>query len=332
MSTPWRNPRNWPFDLPGGYTFAGRAVERVGRALFGDDWSGDEFRVSIKWKRPVHDAAGDLTALDAWRIYECLKENAPNLCPEQAVPRPNGKAQEVRGAFGLTAEQVAAANAIFADGSSRYEEVWGRGFEVCAALGKACLGGEVQAFYRDSGGQPQPVRAELWATTPMVAYSRISQLRINPKTSPDDPWIMLDGHSASPWLFFGERGVRDLVARLTGEPAQDYDPSSETVVPMIEGAADGHRPSYFAFASDPDRRELAHAFAETKAEREGHVTLQADKLRWMQGEWRRLYHETVDHKVFADAYKPSHVKRRKSEHHRNIGGTKLPLPKGHGER
>lgn len=333
-SDPWASPNLWPLDLSGGYVFSGRAIIKIGTAILGDRWRGDEFHLVFLHCRPAEVRNGLVTGQGAFEICRALKAFRRDLAPAQAIMPPLASAPGSDTAwsdYGLSGEQIEAGNLIL---QQRAEENLVREAqceEVMTTFAMAAESGELEIFYRDDrDGSRKYLPPKFWAVERSVINSRCKFLRINPD-NPHNAWIRHSGSHITPWMYVGHQSLNRLLARLADGGAVELAPANIAAFEVIDASATP--PPYYQFASDPANRAAAQAYAEERALTEQKCTSKsADQKRWMAGEYRRLFNKVVGPECFDDAYKPSHKGRRKGERRGNEGGREVPHTSGQRKR
>jgi hypothetical protein len=80
----WARPHTWPHD-PHGYVFLARAIEEVGRAMFGQDWTGKEVTTEVVRGLPHQWQATPGDASYARGVLMKLPEHAKQLLALEAA-------------------------------------------------------------------------------------------------------------------------------------------------------------------------------------------------------------------------------------------------------
>lgn len=233
----WYNPARWPFD-PAGYTFLPRAVLRVGTAMYGDGWQGDEPKAQVVEARLLK-LPGAPSLAEVIRTQDefdearvAMKAWCPDLTatpphPEGVqvnafVQRPSAMRQaqwlevrhhihevsgEARNAA-IAANLKARAEADAHNGEARPKIE--RYLSVVREIVRACEAKEVAAVIREqNGGGLLPMRREHW-NTEQVGF-RFEYGAYDPQT----PFKTRGPTSSDQYIFLKTDDLDGLAQRLS---------------------------------------------------------------------------------------------------------------------
>lgn len=181
----WIDRHTWPND-PKDHVFFGRAIDELGRAIYGNAWTGNEYTVGLRQLPPQLPEY-----LAEQRLgYQLLKKHRPDM----VLPQANsfGTPHE-----SLTLEQWAAAVAIYNPVMNEIKCALERKAVVEDELVKRCEAKELIAYHRPTfGGELRPIPASWWCTE--VNHNRFVMCQINPRrpfeddySGEDFAWIFL---------------------------------------------------------------------------------------------------------------------------------------------
>jgi hypothetical protein len=207
----WARPHAWPRD-PHGYIFLARAVEEIGRAIFGADWTGKEVTTELVRSLPDQHEASGSDALYAHEVLMKLPQHAKQLPkPESLPPSLNNLARQTRRAVifrpeSFTREQWSAAQAAIRCQQEERAPAWRRLSTVQLKIVTLCESGELKsAVRRTAGGAMRSVSRDCWNTERW--YDRFTVCQLNPNkpfglgfAGDDYCWIFLTRESLDRYL------------------------------------------------------------------------------------------------------------------------------------
>lgn len=259
----WKAPDTWPLEPPG-YVFLGAALQQVGRTLYRESWTGNEFvSVHVPQVLPPWPQFGAEPRSDAARearntiIIRDPQYRLPLLgCMAQvqvsSAPPPPRSLADFRGGRSTEAqptERPVAADDAGARPTTReaYEharelrQTWiaeaaaslNRARDVERRLSLAALQGHLRVIWRSNvDGALFETPAEWWGLDNRLP--RYQSCRINWKVPAAAPALI------DPWLFVDQAGFANLLASLSA-PSETWRPGKgETLThwSSIDGPAD----------------------------------------------------------------------------------------------
>jgi hypothetical protein len=198
----WARPHVWPLD-PDGYVFLARAVEEIGRAMFGQHWTGKE--ITTEHVRSLPDQAQG-TVSDASYAHDVLmklpKYSKQLPSPKTVLPpslnsvlsQPAGLALFQVDSF--TTEQWSAAQAAVRRQQKERAPALQRLSQVQLNIVKRCESGElISAIRSRAGGDMREVPRAWWNTESW--HNRFTMCQVNPK----EPFGIGSAGDSYCWIF-----------------------------------------------------------------------------------------------------------------------------------
>lgn len=228
MAPFWANRLAWPYDQDG-FLFLGRAVDLLGRAMFPDAWTGNEFGFDPRFREPVHMPATGRevqTISHAAIIHGILSDAGRDLPRAWPVHHPfnqaHGPQERVKamGFFWPTVADVGAAHAIVAQRRKAHRllvaELGERRDAVVAAICHAAVTSRLRTSWQSPrDGSLTPITSSRWNLPSRWAY--FTACSLNP-ADPAKPFIP----DSACYIFVGEVALRSMCADAA--PAPDTRP------------------------------------------------------------------------------------------------------------
>ena len=214
----WLNQWQWPAD-PYGYVFLFRAVHRIGRALFGDAWTGGE--PSTEYPRPLYaPLLGKPNVADARRAEELLTKHRPELLARlgrEPFPLSLNNRSTLRPTVPVFRSEewdvaVALAQAELQEAAPRLRR-FARVKQVIARAGES--GALAFSARPVRGGAMYVVPREHWNTDNWEPRFTIGQY------NPSDPYGAAFAGEKFYCLFVEEESLATLVVALSGAPVAE---------------------------------------------------------------------------------------------------------------
>jgi hypothetical protein len=212
----WARPDAWPLD-PDGYVFLARAVEEIGRAMFGQDWTGKE--VTTEHVRSLPDQAQG-TVGDASYAHDVLMKlpkyskqlpSAKTVLPpslNSVLSRPAGLALFQVDSF--TTEQWSAAQAAVRRQQKERAPALQRLSQVQLNIVKRCESGElISAIRSRAGGDMREVPRDWWNTESW--HNRFTMCQLNPE-QPFGIGVAGDNYC---WIFFTRESLDKYLQKVS---------------------------------------------------------------------------------------------------------------------
>ena len=149
----WAEPHRWPRD-PIGYVFLARVVEAIGRARFGNEWTGKEVTTKVVAPLPSRETA---SPGDRFRALEILMRHHP----ESKRPYPESKRPSDEA---WLAECWPEAQAAARHEQEAQRALFQRLGTVQDEIVRRCESGELVSAIRKAGGEMETVPREWWNT------------------------------------------------------------------------------------------------------------------------------------------------------------------------
>src|SRR4051812_2051632 len=178
----WRQQHLWPAD-PSGYVFLARAVEKIGQAMFGPEWTGKETTTEPVVALPEQQEA---STKDQLRAYQILKATNPEFAAKER--RRQDKSEQTHD---MTERTLALTATVTPDDWSTAQHrvraqintasiVLRRFASVQREIAKHCESGElISAIRYSAGGAMMGVPRESWNTERWP--DRFIWCKMNPK-------------------------------------------------------------------------------------------------------------------------------------------------------
>jgi hypothetical protein len=200
----WARPDVWPRD-PLGYIFLARAIEEIGRAMFGEDWTGKEVTTDFVRSLPDYFKASIFDASYARDILMKLPEYATQFPPLPEWGDPPSY---------FTFKEWLAAQAAVRRQQEEQAPTFKRLSAVKLEIVARCESGELISAIRPVVGGAMRIAARVWWNTERW-HSRFTMCQLNP----DDPfgggfagdnfyWIFLTRESLDAYLQKKAAGAR----------------------------------------------------------------------------------------------------------------------------
>jgi hypothetical protein len=239
----WFKQHLWPVDTHE-HLFLARAVNEVGKALFGDDWTGTEPLSPFFRLLPVlPPKEGHWSAAE---IYQTLCEKRPdlNLTPPEQLPlraHPLMRGAKVGEVPPFSAEQWLAAREVYSARVREAAPAHERFAAACGTIRSRCATGEIISALRNRrGGQICAAPAHVWNTEGATLALRFECFMLNLR----DPFS--NGVSdKSQWIFLERRSLERAIATMSFPPA--------SCMPYSTGGA-GRRTSRHIIRMELERR------------------------------------------------------------------------------
>jgi hypothetical protein len=228
----WAKPQNWPHD-PLGYVFLARAVANIGRAVFGDEWTGRESstegvrglpplrRSSTSDRLHAHEilAQRDPEYL-RWRAAEAHSHNATTSMAEVSLSSSTTKQlPPYYTAEGWTSEWWSAARTRMQREEDAQRPIFERLARVQREIVIRCESGELSSAIRPRpGGEMKPVPRNWWNTENWLYRFAFCQLH------PTDPFGTDVSGERHCWIYLTEESLTKFVATQShGTKAEEFD-------------------------------------------------------------------------------------------------------------
>jgi hypothetical protein len=208
----WARPHTWPHDSHG-YVFLARAIEEIGRAMFGQDWTGEEVTTEHVRRLPHQWQATPGDASYARAILMTVPEHAKQLpAPKPVLPPSlnNLSRQPPRPVIvqpdSFTKEQWLAAQAAVRRQQEERAPALQRLSQVQLNIVKRCESAELISATRPTvGGGMTLIPSEWWNTENW--HNRFHMCQLNPSdrfgigsTGQNHCWIFLTRESLEKFL------------------------------------------------------------------------------------------------------------------------------------
>lgn len=271
LKNAWSDQANWlPFD-PAPWVFLGRAVERLGRARYGDDWSGLEFLTDSQfYPHPFLDVT--LTPSDVvlrrsmnravahYLLTEAGHElppastaltNSMRIAPSavsSGLPGSRGphiERKSVATEWEPSPEQWAEARRL----RDIKQEAWAPGVraalsrrdDIFARLIPPSLSGELLTGFRSLGGDVYALQPRVWNVERATSLARLYALRIDWQ-NPIGPMTANPVSKTLSWLYVDSAGLASLEQAAAAErlhaatPQEPWAAHGLSVAPWIAKA------------------------------------------------------------------------------------------------
>ena len=201
----WRRPDFWPQDSKD-HVFAARAILKLGKAYYGDEWSDDS---------PASNLSEDLP--EEFDLYTPLEDirRAAHILQSVSESYAARTRMGLLAAFPTTSGQSpfptdtewALAVATAKDDAERGRSAYLPFVFVAVGLAEACQLGTVKTATRPSaGGEPSEREWHFWNSEHL--WLRFETCRIDE----DNPFDTAASHSEGSWLFFDRKSFNEFVA------------------------------------------------------------------------------------------------------------------------
>jgi hypothetical protein len=215
----WKKKLGWPNDNSS-YVFLGRAVQAMGKSMFGDDWTGDEPSRDLMKELPV------FPEKSGWRAYlvnDLLVKHHPEF--NRQPRRRMQQSFEFTGKEWMTAVMIVKKhNEGQWPGVRRFIEVQDRIMKLAEA------GLLITAIREKSGGDPKPISREWWNSERIRDRFDLCQLR------PDDRYGLGIGSDPHQWIFVTRESLMSCAPETSPEKARS---DVRGASPAVEAAVSG---------------------------------------------------------------------------------------------
>jgi hypothetical protein len=259
----WHKPESWPAD-PSGYVFLARAVQQIGAAMHGEDWTGQEVVTVLIDPLPARDQAG---TRDEVRAFDLLRRhNADFLARHEQTriaweTRENKSGDDRLPDTRMTNEDWNAARAAARSENDARRHAMTRLDAVQREIVKRCEAKQLEVAVRSIiGGAMKPLSSALWNTESWHPRFQCCQINVESPFAPqpfggDYSWIFVTAASLEQVLLtqpFEAVSSRDLphlspymrvllavAKKLAISP--DNQPKKDAVKAELEAAWTGER-------------------------------------------------------------------------------------------
>lgn len=257
----WRDQSRWPIDA-GGFIFAARAIQRLGRRILGEQWNEEAPLTALHWALPDKLS----TSTPHWEIERGLRllRHPSSEYSRRLMPRLGYVADNDECDFPTTAEwreAVARSKALQKVSWAQFRPF----IDVAVVLDGACRRGVVRTATRSpSGGAFEEQPWEFWNSE--QAWLRFDLCRV----PNDDPYRTPNATEPYRWIFIDQTSLDEFAGgKETAVVGERDDPS---LIERVRSGSPGRPPKYDwqAFADELFRKlesgelpESVHAAADT---------------------------------------------------------------------
>jgi hypothetical protein len=206
----WARPHLWPRD-PRGYVFLARAVDEIGRAMFGQDWTGKEVTTELVRSLPDQYMASPADASNARDVLLKLPQYAKQLPNPEALPSslsnlalPARRTGIIR-PDSFTSKQWSAAQAAIRRQQEELAPAWRRLGAVQLKIVSLCESRELTSAIRHKAGGEMGTIPRAWWNTESW-HNRFTRCQLNPK----EPFGIGSAGDNYCWIFFNSREPRQI--------------------------------------------------------------------------------------------------------------------------
>lgn len=219
----WMNTSAWPRD-PSGHVFLGRAFHQIGKAKFGDQWTGKEGAIRLPELLPdllsPWDTASDVNArallsLDGTALSDRMVKVARERSRVAAIARiasgmGGAKPKEPEENMDLTVQEWARAkelNRAEYDAALPFAQ---RATAVQSLIIDGCEGGKLTAVYRSKAGGEMTPMPPVWWNSDQGAVRRFYCCDVRP----DDPYWTKSDQGEFSWIFVTADSLANFLSQL----------------------------------------------------------------------------------------------------------------------
>jgi hypothetical protein len=208
----WSENQSWPRD-PVGYIYLARAVNQIGKATFGNEWSGADPGTKLPQLLP---SKGSATVWEKIRAHDLIESQFPNR-PTRKMTGPLW----ARSAPDFSDDEWTAAQAIVADLQCKAIPSCRRFSKVRETIIRECEAGQLTAAYRAHDGSMQEVPRQHWNGNNLENRFVICLY------NPGDPFSI--GFSGDRFLeiFVTSNSLKTILQRLARGESQDSSATEE---------------------------------------------------------------------------------------------------------
>jgi len=211
----WASPHTWPHD-PHGYVFLARAIEEIGQAMFGQDWTGKEVTTEHVRGLPHQWQATPGDASYARGVLRKLPEFAKQLPKTRTLPPSlNSLADRTRWVVivrphDFTGAQWSAAQAHLRHQQEERAPALQRVSAVQRKIVELCESGKlISAIRPRAGGDMREVPRAWWNTESW--HNRFTMCQVNPK----EPFGIGVAGDSFCWIFLTRESLDRYLQRMS---------------------------------------------------------------------------------------------------------------------
>lgn len=197
-------PIDWPRLDPNGFIFLGRAMEKIGAGLFGDDWISAWLPRPVGIVRPTGRPMGAAPPDEVRYAKRLIEEFRPELVPD---PYP-GRTGILPPPWDMDATIWTVAEALRKEMHDAHVADLKRRRDVRDAVTVECEAGRIKAAVRHETGKMVPISAHQWNVSGIEHFVTLQMRPIEHAYQPVEPLL----------LFLDAADVDRFVAQLTRPP------------------------------------------------------------------------------------------------------------------